>query len=400
MIQLHKYNIINLLGIQGVKTTNIEENENSIIVSIETTPKEQICPNCKTGTTKIHDYRIQKIQHIKIGKRISYLLLKKRRYECKCCHKKFYEKYTFVEKNFRKTNDVFENICKDLKQLKNFKTIAEDNNVSIPTVISYMKYDIFLRNKMTIKLPEKIGIDEFKGNCNNTKYQFHIFNLDTHETIDIVESRAYDVLEKYFSEFALEERNNVKFVSMDLYAPFKRIIQDKLFKAHIIADAFHYTRIAINPLDEIRIELWKNSAKEEKNYLKHIKRILLMDSAKLSEKANIRLQHAFEISPKLKIAYNLKEQFLDIKNKTTFEDKEKAFKQWLIDVENSNIKEFKSAINTLRTWHKYISNSFKYPISNGPVEGKNNKIKTIKRISFGFRNLVNFKYRILCCCSS
>ncbi|EUJ38852.1 ISSha1-like transposase [Brochothrix thermosphacta DSM 20171 = FSL F6-1036] len=44
--------------------------------------------------------------------------------------------------------------------------------------------------------------------------------------------------------------------------------------------------------------------------------------------------------------------------------------------------------------HK-IANSFKYNDSNGHLEGINNKIKMIKRISFGYRNFTNFRNRIL-----
>jgi len=46
---------------------------------------------------------------------------------------------------------------------------------------------------------------------------------------------------------------------------------------------------------------------------------------------------------------------------------------------------------------KYIDNSFCSTYSNGPVEGKNNLIKTLKRISFGFKKLSNFRARILLC---
>lgn len=73
------------------------------------------------------------------------------------------------------------------------------------------------------------------------------------------------------------------------------------------------------------------------------------------------------------------------------------FRKWLDDAESSTIKEFKKPIKTLRQWHEYISNSFKLNLSNGPVEGKNNLIKTLKRISFGFKNLNNFRARILLC---
>ena len=390
-------NIINLFGIQENLVKKVERGQNFINFFIETKPKLHICPSCNHYTNKVHDYRIQKIQHIKVGQIQSYIILNKRRYVCPHCNKRFYEHYDFVNKNFRKSNDVFNSVCHDLKQLKNFKTIADDNNITIPTVIRYMNYAIMLSNKHLVSLPKHIGIDEFKGNCNHTKYQFHIFDLDTHKTIDILQSRSYNFLENFFSKFTLEERLNVEIVSMDLYAPFKKIVKDKLPHAAIIADIFHFTRIATNPLDELRLNLWRNTKGKEKLYFKYIKHALLKDISKLKDKEAEKLLYAFELSPILKFAYTLKQKFLDIKKLSSFEEKEKAFRNWLYEAECSTIYEFKSAIKTLRTWHQYISNSFKYNISNGPVEGKNNLIKTLKRISFGFKNLKNFRNRIIMC---
>jgi len=394
---LQNKNIINLLGIQENLVKKVERDQNFINIYVETKPKFHICPSCHNSTNKIHDYRTQRIQHIKVGQVQSYIYLKKRRYCCTHCNKRFYEHYDFVNKNFRKSNEVFNSVCSDLKQLKNFKTIAEDNNITIPTVVRYMNYAIMLSNKHIVSLPKHIGIDEFKGNCNHTKYQFHIFDLDTRKTIEILESRSYDFLEKFFSKFSLEERLNVELVSMDLYAPFKRIVKDKLPHATIIADTFHFTRIATKPLDELRLSLWRNTKGKERLYFKNIKHALLKDISKLKEKEADKLLYAFELSPILKYAYALKQKFLDIKKFSSFEEKEKAFRNWIYEAECSTINEFKSAVNTLRTWHQYISNSFKYNISNGPVEGKNNLIKTLKRISFGFKDLKNFRNRIIMC---
>ena len=118
-----------------------------------------------------------------------------------------------------------------------------------------------------------------------------------------------------------------------------------------------------------------NTKGKEKKYFKNLKLSLAKDISKVKEKEAEKLLYAFELSPILKYAYTLKQQFLDIKKLNTFEEKEKAF----------------------RKWHEYISNSFKLNLSNEPVEGKNNLIKTLKRISFGFRNLTNFKERIILC---
>lgn len=394
---MQKHNIIKLLGIQGVLVKNIKESENYLEIDIETKRKVQQCPSCKYFTNKVHDYRIQRIQHISIGKRLTFLNLNKRRYCCHHCGKQFYESYSFLQKYFRKSNTVFENVCEDLKSLKNFKTIAKDNDVSIPTVVRFMHYNFYLSNKHNFNLPERIGIDEFKGNCGDEKYQFHIFDLDTRKTIDIVKSRKYDDLETYFSSFSLEQRCKVKVVSMDLYSPFKRIIKDKFYHSIIVADTFHFTKIVMQALDELRLNLWRNTQGKEKKYFKYLKLSLAKDISKVKDKEADKLLYAFELSPVLKYAYYLKQQFLDIKKLNSFDEKEKAFRTWLDDAESSTIKEFKKPVKTLRQWHEYISNSFKLNLSNGPVEGKNNLIKVLKRISFGFRNLTNFKERIILC---
>lgn len=383
------------LGIQEVIIKNTHDYGDILVVDIETKPKLHACPCCGLKTKKIHDYRFQKIQHsATFDGRVIFLNLKKRRYLCNHCDKRFYEDYNFLQFNFRKSVSLFNKIVKDLKSLKNFKTIAAENHVSAPTVVRYLNYEILLQGKQSVTtLPPHIGIDEFKGNCNNNKYQFHIFNLDTHETVDILEQRTYPFLEEYFSK--ITNRKEVEVISMDLYTPFKRIIKDKFINAKIVSDNFHFTRIAINPLDKLRIARWKLAKGAEKNYLNHSKRRLMMRYDDLSDRGKEKLLHIFEVSPIIKEAHQIKELFLDIKEAPNYEEKEKLFRKWLDIAESSTIDEFNSAVKTLRQWHAYISNSFKLGYSNGPTEGKNNLIKVIKRISFGFRNLNNFRNRIL-----
>lgn len=387
--------ITDLLNIQGVKVKDIKNNENCLNVFIETTSKLHKCPCCDHYTKHIHDYRIQKIQHILIGSKPSYLYLNKRRYFCNYCNKKFYENYSFIQKYFRKSNDVYEKVVSDLEQLKNFKTIAQDNHISQPTVVRFLNYKIFMDNKYSYSkvLPQHIGIDEFKGNCNHTKYLFHVFDLDTHETIDIVNGKSYDVLENYFSK--IENKSNVKIVSMDMCKLFKRIVKDKFPKASIVADCFHFTRSVMNCLDELRLNIWRKAKGKERKYLKYLKTSLMKDISKINNKDAEKLLYAFENFPILKYAYNLKNKFLDIKKANSFDEKEKLFREWLNEAESSTINEFKKCISTLREWHEYISNYFRLNYSNGPTEGKNNLIKSVKRISFGFRNFSNFRSRIL-----
>ena len=48
-----------LLGLQGVKITNVEKEENNIFIYLEMERKSHNCICCGTATDTIHDYRLQ-----------------------------------------------------------------------------------------------------------------------------------------------------------------------------------------------------------------------------------------------------------------------------------------------------------------------------------------------------
>jgi transposase len=69
--------------------------------------------------------------------------------------------------------------------------------------------------------------------------------------------------------------------------------------------------------------------------------------------------------------------------------------EWIEDAEWSQIPEMKAFANTLRKHWYEILNFYDTNITSGPLEGLNNKIKTLKRQSYGFRDKEYFKLKIL-----
>ena len=395
-------NTIKLLKLQGkrikIDKEIIDVKNNTATFYISKKVIETPCPCCGTLTKRIHDHRQQRIKHASINGFKTFLILKKTRLLCTNCNKRFYMNYSdIVNYRFRSSNVLFNKIIDDLKLSCSFKDIAKMNHVSIGVVIRYLFFFSYLMEWQNITtLPKHIGIDEFKGNCNGSKYLFHIYDLDSKETIKILKSRDYSTIVKFFN--TITNRNNVELVTMDLYAPFKNAVQAKLKKATIVADRFHYTRIIAQARDSLRLEIWRNSKGNEKKYLKNLKKILLKDIESVPEyklfKFEEKLNYAFDSNGKLKYGYQLYQSFLRIKDADTYEEKCKRFRDWLSDAESSTIKEFKSSAETLLKWNKEILNSFKYQYTNSSTEGKNNKVKSIKRVAFGFKNLNNFENRI------
>lgn len=401
---MQKNYIKKLLKIQGgnlildEKLTNISDNILSIYVSKKVT--ECVCPSCKHKTKRIHDHRIQKIKHTPINGYKTYLYLKKTRLLCTNCGKKFYMNYNdIVNPKFRCSNQLFDNIISNLQNTSmNIKDVAKMNNVSPGVVTRYLLFFAYLMQWENITtLPKHIGIDEFKGNCDKSKYLFHIYDLDTSKTVIILRTRKYSDLIDFFN--SIENRNEVEFVTMDLYDTFRNAIKAKFKNAIIIADRFHYTRIVSNALDELRLSIWRNTKGIEKKYFKGLKLSLLKDIEKVKPekllKHEERLNYSFEFSGELKYGYQLYQNFLRIKDANSYEEKSKLFKDWLSEASGSTLKTFESAAKTLLKWHKEILNSFKINYTNSSTEGKNNKIKVIKRLGFGYRKLSTLKNLVM-----
>ena len=401
---MHKHDITKLLKLQvkdlifDEKNSNISGNTLSLYISKKV--KACQCPSCKHMTKRVHDHRIQKIKHNPINGYNTFLYLKKTRLLCTNCGKKFYMNYNdIVNPRFRCSNELFNNIISSLKNTSmTIKDVAKTNNVSTGVVSRYLHFFAYLMQWENIStLPKHIGIDEFKGNCDKSKYLFHIYDLDTGKTVTILKSRKFSDLVEFFN--SIENRNDVELVTMDLYDSFRNAVKAKLKNAIIVADRFHYTRIVSNALDSLRLNIWRNTNSDEKKYFKNLKLTLLKDlnnvKPELLLKHEEKLNYSFELSGELKYGYQLYQSFLRIKDADNYKEKAKLFKDWISDALSSTLKTFESAAETLLKWNKEILNSFKTTYTNSSTEGKNNKIKVIKRLGFGYRKLTTLRNLIM-----
>lgn len=385
--------IRNLLDLKGIIVKKVRYNKNFVKIYIEMPVREQRCPCCKAKTTKIKDYRTQIIKDIPIRFKTTYLSYRKRRYECKNCGKTFYEHVSFLAKRGRKTTRVTEFIVERLRSKQSMKDIAKDANVSIPTVARVLPA-LAISPK---HLPQVLCIDEFKGNTGYYKYQVSLLDGETNTPIDIVECRYKTHLLDYFKKFPLAERKKVKYVVIDLWKSYKDLAERYFPNAKIVADKFHYAKYATEMVDTIRKEVQKKLSKKERKYFKHSRKLLLSKYENLKkDKQKEELNYILiNYSEDLRMAYIEKEKLLNI---IRMKDTEKAIKQlneWVVRNSESHISALKNCSKTYFNWIKEIRNSLTVPYSNGPMEGYNNKIKTLKRVAFGFRNFTNFKARIL-----
>lgn len=393
---MHNNNILNLLNLQGVILKKDLYSKNLIELWLEYPTKEHICPSCNSPTSRVHDYYTRSFNHIMVGKRTTKIYYKQRRYVCMHCGKRFAEMNSFIQKFFRHSNDVVNNVFDDLTSIKNLSQIGNDNNMSSQNVSRLMnKFMPIFHN--TTSLPEAIGIDEFKGNSGGNKFQVVITNLKTHKVIDVISARSEDALYNFFRK--ISNPKDVKLVAMDLSLFFKKIITDRLPNAKIIADTFHFTRLMHWALDNVRKDVQKGLPKDMRIYFKRSRSVLHKRINNLNPDEYNQLTNMLDYNENLRWAYSIVQNLFEIIDEKNPDKKVSLFREFMTYASNCDLPEFNKHIQTFFKWHKYIINSFYTNFSNGITEGLNTKIKTLKRVSFGFRNFQNFRLRILMACS-
>lgn len=385
--------IKNLLNFKEVVIKNIKNLKDSVEVYAELLISEQTCPCCATKTSKIHDHYVQPIKDIPIHFKPTTIFLKKTRYECPSCGKSFYPSNEVVARYNRKSIRLVGYIVDQLRKNISASNIAKSLNIDPGFISKMLPY----LSVSTSSLPCVLCIDEFKGNSGKYKYQVALLDGETHKIIDIVECRHKHFLCDYFKKFPKEQLDNVKYLVSDLWEPYKDIGMTYFRKAKIVADRFHWVRYACNALDKIRIDVQSNLPKSERKYFKHSRGLLLSRRCKIKETKYDELEFMLNnYSEDLRIAYREKEDILDIIHSTDSpEDKKNLFSEWVKRNLESHVSQLVECAKTFQHWAYEIKNSLEVPYSNGPIEGTNNKIKALKRTTFGMSNFKNFKARIM-----
>ena len=388
---LYKHFTEKLLGLQGLNITNIEENEKSILIYAEMERKEHTCTCCGTATNTVHDYREQEIKDIPAFGKLVSIKLRKRRYRCKHCGKRFFECNSFLPKYHRMTNRLSAFVIDKLRDERSFTSVAREVNLSVSTVIRI--FDTVSYPKA--ELSEALSIDEFKGNTWGEKYQCILTDPVNKRVLDILPERYKPYLTSYFKQYPKEVRNGVTYFVSDMWRTYADICDVWFKNATQVIDKYHWIRQAIWAFENVRKEEQKKLSPELKKYFKRSKSLLIKKYDSLEEEQKQQVNVMLYYSVNISRAYFYKEEFLKILSNKDAESAKKAMSEWIQNAENCGIPQFEKCADTMRNWYKGIINSFSTTITNGFTEGCNNKIKVLKRNAYGYKNFKRFRNRIL-----
>jgi transposase len=383
------YSTEKLLGLKGVIVKNVRQLPDKTEIFIELPRKPHVCPCCGHQTSYVHDYRCQTVKDIPAFGKHTSLILRKRRYRCPACGKRFFENNSFLPKYQRMTNRLAAYIISKLADVRSFTSVAREVNLSVSTIIRI--FDCINYGKPQ-QLPEVVSIDEFKGNTSGEKYQCILTDPVRHRILDILPARHSHKLTQYFSQI---DRSKTKHFVSDMWSTYANIAQTYFKNSNYVIDKYHYIRQVFWAFEAVRKEEQKKFSKTRRIYFKRSRTLLNKRYQFLTPEQKQQVNIMLYTSSRLLSAYSLKEQFFKVLDSSDSQSARTALSHWIMAAQNSGLPRLVDCGNTMVRWSKGILNSFDCPYTNGFTEGVNNKIKVLKRNAYGYRNFRRFRNRIL-----
>ena len=237
-----------------------------------------------------------------------------------------------------------------------------------------------------------IGIDETSRKKGHS-YITVAVDMENRKVIDVQEGKDSETVGKIKAH--IESRGgkseSIEQVCMDMSPAFISGTGENFPKAQITFDKFHVLQMSQNAMDELR-------KLERKEYLslKGYKYLFLKNQDSLTKEEEMQLTDFVFAYPRLGAGYRFKELLKEFYNIPDPEEAEGFLAYWCDAVQETDILSFKNLAKTIKAHWTGIINYTKSKLTNGILEGINNKIQlaigTIlwKRRARGYRNTRNF----------
>jgi transposase len=379
------------MGLSEVRVIQEEETEREIEVEVEYRAKSAICPRCGQSTPKVHSTNLQYKRDRKLWDKPVFLKIRKRRYRCLRCKKVFTEPDPVCGVR-RRTTDRFRHCLGQKAIQRPVRHVAQEEGVGEALVRRCVTEEA----RRLLEAPSKplparvVGLDEFSVRKGQV-YDTAVVDLEQKSVMGVVSGHRQGEVAAFFD--ALPEPGRVEVVVMDMHEPFRQAVELCLPQASVVVDKFHVLMHVHRALDQVRTSLQPEKGK--KGELFRARYLLLSGRERLTAERQTQLTGILERYPLLRSAWSLKEAFRDWYRCVNRAEAEVKLGLWENSVKEQGIGPFRALLPMLRIWRKEILNYFYHPYTNGFLEGKNNRIKVIKRVAYGYRNPANFRQRIL-----
>jgi len=352
-----------LLGLKDYKVGEVRGEEEKVTVKIEVKGREK-CPHCGSGRLYLHgESKPREVLHTWSNGKKVYLELHRRRWKCRDCEHTFTEGRELVRPRSRLTRPAEAEALWQLKD-RNFSQVTRELGIGYGTLRRLLEREIdeealgFIQEENEIYL----GIDE-----HSFRHQELVHTITT--------------LKKFLTKIP---RDKVKEVCIDMKEGLRKAAEAVFPLAKVVADPFHVIADSNKRIDEAR-RIEQDVHRKRKVQIP--KKIFLVGREKLTEERRQRVDKLLDDYPGLKGFYWAKEKIRELYRQPGRGEATRLLENIILNLKSADDAELIRWGNTLKHWREPILNHFDNHTTNGFTEGCNTKIKMLKRISYGLKNV-------------
>jgi transposase len=374
--------------IEGVKYNSTSFESGNIVFHADIVPSHLCCPNCKSHDVSFKGQKERLFHLPPMGRHQCFLNLQVNRIFCKACGGLHWAHLPFM-KGKSPLSRSFRQMALDLLSFGTIKSVAEFMKVGWDCIKDLHKEKLEIQyRRIPLSDIEYISVDEFaiaKGH----KYMTVFTDIKSARIIHAVEGKDSAAVIPFLKRLK-KKAIKLKGIAMDLSPAFYSAVKQELPHVDIIFDRFHVMKMMTTAVDDVR----KEQQEIFGNTLKGERFLLLKNYETLDVNGMERLNTLLAVNEPLFVAHSMKEQLRIFWEQKERESGEDFLHKWCLDAALTGIKPLVKMAKSLWRHLDGLLSYFDHRISNGKAEGINNKIKTLKRQAYGFRDMEYFKLRL------
>ena len=382
-------------GIKGYQYVNTKYEGGAVFFTVCQELSKLTCSVCGGRQVAPKGQVWRQLRALPLGKKPVWITLGIHRVYCQACELIRQVKIGFADPRRTYTRG-FERYALDLGRHMTIQDVALHLGVSWDVIKDIQKRNLTKRfSRPKLKYLKQIAIDEIsigKGH----RYLTIVLDLESGAVVFVGDGKGSDALLPFWKRLK-RSRAKIEAVAIDMSPAYIAAVTENLPAAVVVFDHFHVIKLFNDKLTGFRRKLYREANHLEQEVLKGTRWLLLKNPENLKEDKDEpdRLQRALQLNQPLACAYYMKE---DLRRLWSFPSKQKAESflfEWACRAWTSGIQMLSKFADTLMAHRAGILAYYDYPISTGPLEGTNNKIKTMKRQAYGFRDKEFLKLKIM-----
>jgi transposase len=383
------------IGLGGYRHMAAWDENGQFKLRLEPPESAVCCPGCRSREVILRGTYDRRVHAPPIGMRKTVVFIRAPRVECRRCRTVRIIHLPSVVPRSNHTKS-FVRLVVDLRKMMTIQDIARFFGVSTRMVRDIDKRYLKRHYKRPkLKHTKIIAIDEISVRKGHT-YLTIVMDLESGAIVFVGRGKGEKALKPFWKRLK-SSGAKIEAVATDMSSAYFAAVQTNLPQATLVFDRFHIVKLMNEKLSQLRRDLQREAEETlHKDVLKGTRWLLLKGPESLNTDRNEhqRLKEALKLNESLATAYYLKEDLRQIWEQPSSFSAGRFLTDWCRRARASGIRILQTMANTLEGYRTGILNWYRYPISTGPLEGTNNKIKTMKRQAYGYRDEEYFELKL------